>query len=205
LTVGAVLVAMVLSVGQASSRSAEAASLSEDGPGTATLRELKRNPWSAVANGIVDRQEWSVDVRPERKGICLEATLLIPGNVEASGAGVCSKPVLAGGIFLFEVEPPKGKNPGATVVGGAFNRGVDRVELEGFDGQLRTLPLRRPTGNSGPRRFSYVAFAAKGVLCARRVMPVHEGQVIWSARWQGFSRSVRYGSRVDMRRFCSSP
>lgn len=205
LTVGLFLIPAILSAGKAASRSAQAATVSANWSRVATLPKPNEYGWSTVGSGIVDRQEWAVYVKAERQGICFEATLLLPDEVEASGAGQCSKPVLARGIFLFEVEPGEGgKNSGATVVGGAFNRAVDRVELEGFDGNVRTLPLRRSTGDSGPRRFSYVAFAVGGVLCARRVMTLHEGRVVWSGKWQEFSRSVKYGSRVDLPRLCLS-
>jgi hypothetical protein len=169
----------------------------------AGLRAERDEGWSTVAKGAIAGQNWAVEAKSDRRGLCLEATILVPMSAEPFGGGQCSKPVVAGGILLVGARPSRGGHPKITVVGGAFSDAIDHVEAEGFDGKVGLLPLRRSDHGVRPGGFAYMGFALKGPFCARRVMTVRRGKVVWSSRWQEFSRTINTHERFDPRRFCA--
>jgi hypothetical protein len=146
----------------------------EAGPGAAAGKE--RSWWSVVDKGRLGRDRWGIGVADDghRRGICLDVVIVDPPSYSNAGeAEQCSAPALKRGITLGLGANRRGGGIGLTVFGGAFDRGITKVQVVMLDGSLRTLPFRLPTGGYRPRelrRFKYVGVAVPGPWCVAELI-----------------------------------
>lgn len=102
-----------------------------------------------VLEGQHREPPWFVVASPDgigRKGICFQVGVY--NRTPRSGvneSGQCSAPAVRRGIVLTtQQRNPRTGQPAITVVGGAFNKAVERVEAVSYDGDAELLHLRQP-------------------------------------------------------------
>ncbi len=100
-------------------------------------RDGASEQWTVIAQGSVASKRWAVEAQPDRSGLCLEDLVFAPGEKEtALGGGACSRPAATRGSLIVTVDLDSQRRSAIlTLVGGAFNKAVARVEMEGFDGR----------------------------------------------------------------------
>jgi hypothetical protein len=142
-----------------------------------------------VKKGHLGSQHWFVSSAGEsgRPSVCLLVGIYRgrPKNGVDSG-GQCSAPSVKRGIVIGSSRPARGR-PLITVVGGAFNRAVSKVESVAFDGTVEAIPLlsRKASGSSAIGRYRYIALAVPGPWCAQRLTTyAGDGSVLWEAEFR---------------------
>lgn len=142
-------------------------------------------PSETIAGGIRRGERWRVSVSPDkgRKGVCLEAALQAP---EDDVSAQCSAPAVIRGIVRV-VYSRTDNGIKTTVVGGAFNNKVDRVEAVMVNGSPESLKLRRlhSSDSKQVRKYRYFGMATSGAWCVDKLVTrSRNGGVLWQAEAQ---------------------
>jgi hypothetical protein len=141
-----------------------------------------------IAGGRSAGEKWRVLVARDgnRKGICLVAVII---NQEENAR--CSAPSVRRGSSRTAVLNNGNGRPKLTVVAGAFNLGVRRVEAVGVNGKRSNLRLRKvrtaPSNQASVTRYRYIAFAVDGPWCVSELVTRNsKGNALWRAEATDF-------------------
>jgi hypothetical protein len=141
-----------------------------------------------VAAGRLHGFGWRIGVKPygHRDGICLGTAIRRPTPLIESGQ--CSAPAPHKGIVVVTNPPARaGRHATITVVAGAFNAAVAKIEVTTFAGAVETLVPEPPGAARGTRgsEYRYLGFAVPGPWCARTLTTYDVGgDPLWEAEWR---------------------